>query len=264
MLRPNPLKARLAQGKKCLGIWLNANNALIAEARGDVGYDFVMIDHEHGPGDLMGAIGQMQAMRSAAGPDKAPGFAMRVPWNDMVYIKRALDAGVESIMIPMVETVEQAKAAIAACKYPPQGVRGVALGATRASGYGGKTQEYWDRANAETCVIIQIETPRALENVAEIAKLPGADVLFIGPSDLSSNSGGNPLTGGESGLKAIARAEAAIKATGKPMATVPHFGAPIQAMFDRGYAMVIGAAEIAVLRRTCAAQVAEHRKHNPA
>ena len=132
MIRSNPVKTRLTAGQKCLGLWLVANSSMNAEIVAQAGFDFVIIDHEHGPGDLKGAAGQMQALRSgsigAANDDGrepgGPAVLLRVPWNDTPYIKRALDTGAEGIMVPYVETAAEAEAAVRACKYPPAGNRG--------------------------------------------------------------------------------------------------------------------------------------------
>jgi 4-hydroxy-2-oxoheptanedioate aldolase len=262
MLRQNPLKARLKAGRKCLGVWLAANAPLFAESISDVGFDFALIDHEHGPGDLMGLIGQLQALRSGAGA-AAPSSVVRVPWNDQVYIKRVLDTGAEGVMVPMVESAEQARAAVAACKYPPAGSRGVAMGSTRATNFGADAKDYWTRANDEVFVMLQIETPRAVEAIAEIAAVPGCDALFIGPADLTANCGASPLAPTAETQAVIARAEAAIKKAGKPMASVQHSGLSVQQMFDRGYALIMSGTELSILRRAAKAVVDEHRKANP-
>ncbi len=261
MIRKNSLKARLAAGKKCLGLWLSANNAYLAEMVGGMGHDFVLIDHEHGPGDFMGAIGQLQALRAGGGA-KAPAALMRVPWNDPVYIKRALDIGIEGIMIPMVETVEQARAAVAACRYPPAGTRGVALGATRATGFGANLADYWRSVNKQVFVMPQIETPRAVEAIPEIAAVPGVDALLIGPNDLLANAGENPLKPSSAGRALLRRAERLIVNAGRPLASVPHSGQSAEQMFGRGYSMIVAGSEISVLRQALKDQVAAHRSRN--
>lgn len=259
MFRPNPFKAALAAGTPQLGIWLVANNNITAEVAGRAGYDVAIIDHEHGPGDLTGAIGQLQALR-ASSPEGGPASFIRVAWNDPVLIKRALDTGVEGIMIPMVETAEDARAAVAACRYPPAGIRGCALGAMRATGFGADSPAYWEGANRETCVMLQIESETAVDNIPEIAAVEGVDILFIGPNDLTVSAGHDPLDPPPDAAALIERAEAAIRATGKPMGAVPHSGLDLDAMFARGYAMVGAASELSLLRGAALAQVAAHRK----
>lgn len=260
MIRTNPLRTRLDAGKKCLGIWLVSNNAILAEATAQAGYDFVIIDHEHGPGDFMGAIGQQQALRSGDIQTGGPAALMRVPWNDPVYIKRALDSGIEGIMVPYIETAAEAEAAVSACKYPTEGSRGCAIGAMRATGFGHSRAEYWDRVNDEVVVIVQIETRKAVANIPEIAAVPGVDILFIGPNDLTVSSGYDPLNPPDEARTLLEEAEAAIKATGKPMAAVPYYGQSAEQMFDRGYNMLAAGSEMSLIRSAALAQLEPYRK----
>ena len=131
MYRPNTLKQRLAAGKKALGCWLQINSPIAAEVLALCGYDFLLIDNEHGPASLSDSVALLQAM--SAFPVAS---MMRVPWNDPVYLKRALDIGVESVMIPAIDTREQAEQAVRACRYPPAGFRGSAYQIVRGASYG--------------------------------------------------------------------------------------------------------------------------------
>lgn len=253
-MRPNALKQTLAAGRQALGCWLATGSPIAAEIVGLAGYDFLIIDHEHGPGSLIGAVGQLQAV--AVSPSTV---LMRVPWNDPVYIKRALDTGVEGIMVPMVETAEQARAAVAACRYPPDGIRGCAASMVRASRYGLDAADYVEQVNRELCIVVQIESGRAVDNVAEIAAVEGVDVLFIGPTDLSASIGLPGRTGEAEALRLIERAESTIRAAGARMAAVPYAGMTWQEMFDRGYDMIAGASDVALLRNGALADVRAHR-----
>ena len=176
------LKARLKAGEKLLGAWTTTDSPDNAEVMALAGIDFLLMDHEHGQATLPAAIAQLRAI-------KGTGCAglMRVPSNDAVYIKRVLDAGIQGIMVPQVGTAEEARAAVAACRYPPGGIRGAA-GGTRATSYGAD-MEYYGRAADELLVIVQIETPEAVENTAAIAAVDGVDVVFVGPRDLSAQIG---------------------------------------------------------------------------
>lgn len=254
MFRENALKRRLAAGRKALGCWLFTGDTIAAEIIGLAGYDFIIIDHEHGPGDFRGAVGLLQALSAAPATS-----VMRVPWNDPVYIKRALDTGVEGVMVPMVESAADARAAVAATRYPPDGMRGCASTLIRSSNYGLVNEDYLERANAEVIVVCQIESERAVDNIAEIAAVDGVDVVFIGPNDLSASLGRPGRTREERPRALIARAEAAIKATGKPMAAVSYAGMTWAEMFDRGYDMIAGASDVALLRNGASADVAAHR-----
>ena len=268
MIRSNPVKARLAAGRKCLGLWLVANSSMTAEIVARAGVDFVIIDHEHGPGDLMGAAAQMQALRSggigAANDDGrepgGPAAFIRVPWNDTPYIKRALDTGAEGIMVPYVETAAEAEAAVRACKYPPAGNRGCAVSAIRATGFGHDAAEYWNRIDAEVCTILQIETQKGVANIPEIAQVDGVDILFIGPTDLTATSGYNPTEPPAEARAIIESAEAAVRASGKPMAAVPHSGHSPAQMFERGYDMIAGGSDLSLIRTGARAAMDAHRE----
>ena len=262
MRRPNPLKARLAAGKKNLGCWLVSNSPMAAEVVARAGYDFVIVDHEHGPGDMMGLVGQLQAI-AAGGGEAAPATFVRVPWNDPVYIKRVLDAGAEGIMVPYVETAAEAKQAADACRYPPDGNRGCAFTAIRAANFGDFAPQYWDVVNQETLVMLQIETPKGVENAEAIAATPGVDILFIGPNDLTVTSGFSPVSPTEESVANVDRAFAAAKATGKPVSVTPHAGRGQEEIFNIGYDMLAAGSELTMLHRAATAAVGTHRKREP-
>lgn len=260
-MRTNPLKARLKAGKKCLGAWLAANNPIIAEVFALAGYDFVIVDHEHGPGDFVGAMAQLHALRSGGGAN-APSPVIRVPWHDPIYIKRALDIGMEGIMVPNVESADVADAMVRACYYPPVGYRGLAFGVTRHSAYGADAPDTWAKANPEMFVMLQIETPKAVEAIPAMAKVPGVDAFLIGPNDLASNSGENPLKPSDAYKKLLTRAEDLIKASGKKLASIQHSGLNFQQLFAKGYDAICHASDISMLRNVATAAVADHRKSN--
>lgn len=255
MYRENRLKPRLGAGEKVLGCWLSSGSPIAAEIMALAGYDFMIIDHEHGPADFMSALGALQAMSATDCT-----ALMRVPSNDPVYIKRALDIGMQGIMVPMVETAEEARAAVAACRYPPEGRRGVATSVVRATDYGLREADYLESANANVLVLCQIETVKAIDNVEAIAAVDGVDVLFVGPADIAADLGKRGQRDDPAVAAMLARAEAAIRATGKPMGTVPRAGVGVGALFDLGYAMVAGGGDIMHIRIASARQVAEHRE----
>ncbi len=257
MFRENALKQRLAAGKKALGCWCFTHNNVAAEILGHAGYDFVLIDHEHGFGGNTDAVGQMQALQAFAST-----ILIRVPVNDPVPIKRALDIGAEGVMVPMVETAEDARAAVAACRYPPAGMRGCANAVVRASDYGLRAADYLRQANDRVFVMVQIESPKSVDNIAEIAAVEGVDALFIGPSDLAASTG-QPGDFDHPEVKAmLARAEDAITTSGKPMGAVPHSGMGWPELFAHGYDIVAAGSDISLLRTAAVEQVAQHRGNN--
>lgn len=250
MFRDNPLKPRLAEGRPVIGCWLHMASPVAAEVVAFAGYDFVLIDHEHGSGTLMNAVSLMQAV--SATPTAT---LMRVPWNDPVYLKRALDTGIDGVMIPAIDDAEAARRAVASCRYPPAGTRGVAYTVTRASDYGLRAEEYAAKINDSLLIMCQIETLRAVGNVAEIAAVDGVDVLFIGPFDLSASMGKAGRFDDPEVSDALARAEAGIVASGKAMGGIPKAGDDAGSMLARGYRVVVTGSDVTLLRDAARGEV---------
>lgn len=176
----SPLRRKLRNRETVVASWVSLGHPAVAEIMAAHGYDFILIDLEHTDLSLADAANHIRAIEAAAGPTVP---IVRVPWNDPVWIKRVLDLGPAGILVPMVEDADEARAAVEATRYPPEGIRGVAGG--RASGYGERFVEYVDEANENVAVILQTETERSIENAGEIGAVDGVDGLFIGPSDLS-------------------------------------------------------------------------------
>lgn len=180
------LRQRVLGGEFLAGTWCNLGSSLTAEIAGLAGFDWVLLDLEHGAGDHSELLPQLQAVGATPA---AP--VVRVAWNDPVRFKRVLDLGAAGVMVPFVNTADEALLAVQAMRYPPQGVRGMAR-LTRAAGFGWEFDDYARRANAELLTVVQIETAQAVGNAAAIAAVDGADVLFVGPTDLSTNLGVPP------------------------------------------------------------------------
>ena len=179
----NPFKAALGRDAPQIGLWLGLANAYTAEIAAGAGFDWLLIDGEHAPNDLPTIVGQLQAI--AASPSHA---VVRAPIGETWIIKQLLDIGAQTILVPMVETAEQAAALVRAMKYPPQGIRGVGAALARASNFN-RIPDYLTTANAQTCLLVQVETVAALKSVEEIAAVDGVDGIFIGPSDLAADMG---------------------------------------------------------------------------
>jgi 4-hydroxy-2-oxoheptanedioate aldolase len=186
-LPPNAFKQALRSGRPQIGLWSSLCSNIAVEAISRSGFDWTLIDTEHAPNELPTVIAQLQALGTST---TVP--VVRPAWNDLVLIKRLLDAGAHNLLVPYVQTADEARAAVAATRYPPEGLRGVASG-HRSNNFG-RIKDYYQRINDEICVIVQLETPRALSNLEAIAAIDGVDGLFIGPSDLSASMGhrGNP------------------------------------------------------------------------
>lgn len=254
MYRPNKLKARLQAGESVFGAWVGSGSAVNGEVLSLVGFDFLVIDQEHGSGELTDAVAVLRAVEASGTP-----CIIRAPWNDPIWLKRVLDAGAESLMIPSIETGELAASAVRACRYPPAGTRGYAADAVRASTFG-LEPGYVHKANANLLLALQIESAGAVERAAEICATDGLDVAFIGPNDLAGSIGRLNQLDHPDVRALIQRAEEIILASGKPMGTVPSAGASTRELFERGYRMVVGAHDVIMLREAGRAAVREYKE----
>jgi 2-keto-3-deoxy-L-rhamnonate aldolase RhmA len=177
------IREKALSGEVLGGTFLNLGSSLTAEIAGRAGFDWVLIDLEHGSGDRQELLLQLQALESTAA---AP--IVRIAWNDPVLFKRVLDLGPSGVMVPYIQSAEDARRAVTAMRYPPAGVRGVAS-MNRACEFGPGFNEYFDSANSKLLTVVQIETPSAVDEAEAIAATDGVDVLFVGPLDLSVNMG---------------------------------------------------------------------------
>jgi 4-hydroxy-2-oxoheptanedioate aldolase len=178
----NPFKQALKSGRLQIGLWHSLSSHLAVEILADSGFDWILIDTEHAPNELPMVFSELQAMSGGSAH-----AVVRPAWNDPVIIKRLLDIGAQSLLIPYVETEEEAQRAVMSVRYPPAGFRGVAS-LTRASRYG-RIKGYYEAAQAQICLLLQVETKRGLQNLDKIARVEGVDGVFIGPSDLSAALG---------------------------------------------------------------------------
>jgi 4-hydroxy-2-oxoheptanedioate aldolase len=181
-LPQNGFKRALKAGKAQIGLWSSLSSNYSVEVIAGAGFDWILLDTEHSPADLENLLTQLQA----AAPYPAHPV-VRVPWNDMVTMKRVLDIGAQSLLVPYVSTAEEARKAVSYTRYPPAGVRGVA-GTTRATRFG-RIKDYAGRAHEEICVLVQVETQAALDNIDAICGIDGIDGVFIGPADLHASMG---------------------------------------------------------------------------
>ena len=177
-MKRNPVKAALKAGQPQVGTWLSLGNVLAARLMARVGFPWLTVDLEHSPIDWSEAAVLFAAIADAGCVPLA-----RVPRGDHDHIKRVLDAGAFGVVVPMVNTVEQARAAIAAAKYPPEGTRSMG-GTWHALNFDATAGDYYARANDEILVILQTESPEGVENAEAIYSLPGVDAIFVGPNDL--------------------------------------------------------------------------------
>jgi len=208
-LPPNDFKRAIVSGRRQIGLWVSLANAYTTEIVAGAGFDWMVIDGEHSPNDPPSVLPQLQA----AAPH-ATEAVVRTAWNDTVLIKRYLDIGARTLLIPYVQDAQEAAAAVAAMRYPPRGVRGVA-GLTRASRFG-RIANYVKRAEDDLCLLVQVETRRGLDNLEAIARTEGVDGVFIGPADLAAGLGHLGEPGHAEVQSAIKDGITRIRACGKP------------------------------------------------
>lgn len=204
----NKLKAALAAKTVQRGIWMNLVSPIAAEALAGAGFDWLLIDGEHGPNDIPTILSQLQAIGSRTS------VVVRPPVGEVRIIKQLLDLGVQTILVPMIESAEHAEQMVKAMQYPPKGMRGVGASVARASDYG-RIGDYITTANAQTCLILQIESRAGLAALPEILKLDGIDGVFIGPADLAADMGYPGNAGAPEVLATIDKTLGEIMASGK-------------------------------------------------
>lgn len=249
----NRLKRRVAAGEQVYGAWISTGSTANTELLAAAGYDFLIIDQEHGAASIETAIEMMRAcIVGGAEP------IVRVPWNDQVYLKRILDAGAVSVMIPMVENEEEAKAAVAASLYPPYGRRGYAAPAMRCSGYG-RDADYRANWHEHLFLIAQIESAGAAERAESIARVDGVDMVLIGVNDMAGTIGRLEQLDHPDVRALVEMTEANLKKVGKPYGTVPSAARTPEQLFAEGYALVAGAGDVPLLAAAARADLARVR-----
>jgi 2-dehydro-3-deoxyglucarate aldolase/4-hydroxy-2-oxoheptanedioate aldolase len=253
----NELKTKLNAGKKTIGAWAQLASPFTAEIMSTAGFDWLMLDHEHAPGDILNLISQIQAMK---GSGCVP--LVRAPWNDFVAIKRILDAGTQGVLVPYVNTREEAEMAVKACKYPLEGIRGVA-GSPRAAGYGQNIGSYLQRSNEQVFVMTAVETPEAITNLDAILQVKGLDGIFIGPMDLASSMGFFCDPAQPSVQAEIKKVEEKVLTAGKVLATTTGTWEQAQKLFERGYQMLMLMADGGALASLASQKVKQFREAYP-
>jgi 2-keto-3-deoxy-L-rhamnonate aldolase RhmA len=253
-MKPNRVKQLLQQGKSACGTWVSLCSPMAAEIVGMAGFDWLLIDMEHGPGDYQTLVTQLQAI--AAAGDSEP--IVRVQWNDPVIVKRVLDAGAHGVMIPGIKTVEEAQRGIASTKYPPHGFRGIA--SVRGGRYGLDTT-YLKDSNEQIMVYLQVETKEAVKDIDRILDLPGIDVCFIGPNDLAADLGHTGDMGHAEVVAAIEKVEKAAKARKIPLGTVSRSWDAAKALYDKGYQAVSVQSDVNFLLTAARQAVASFQAH---
>jgi 4-hydroxy-2-oxoheptanedioate aldolase len=254
-IAPNPLKRALKAGKLQIGVWHSLSSHLAVEILADSGFDWILLDTEHAPNELPMVHTQLQA---TVGGTAHP--VVRPAWNDQVLIKRLLDIGTQSLLIPYIETEEEAKRAVASTRYPPRGVRGFAS-QSRASRYG-RIKDYFGRAHEELCVLLQVESQLGLENLEKIAKVDGVDGVFVGPGDLSAALGYLGKPGHPEVVQVIDGAIERIRACGSVAGVLTGDAALAQHYIDQGCLFTAVGADLGLLASGAEQLAAKFRSQN--
>jgi 2-keto-3-deoxy-L-rhamnonate aldolase RhmA len=248
------LRTRLAAGPGLYGTFLNTGSLIVADVLAGCGYDCLMIDGEHSPVGFETALALTVACQG-----RGAAAMMRIADNDPVLMKRALDIGVDGVMVPVVSSRQEAERAVASFRYPPEGIRGMAASVVRASGYGLHTEAYLAKGRHQAILILQIETRAAVEAIDQIVAVEGIDMLFIGPYDLSANLGHLGEPDHPAARAAIGKVEAAAKRAGRWLGTIETKARPARALYGDGYRLVLGSADVAMLRESAAQHIAAAR-----
>lgn len=240
----NAFKRAIDAGRLQIGLWSILSSHVTVEIIAGSGFDWLVLDTEHAPNELPMVYSQLQAV--AAGGRAHP--VVRVPWNDMVTLKRYLDIGVQSFLIPYVESADEAANAVSYTRYPPHGVRGYSA-APRASGFG-RIKDYPQRCESELAVLVQVESRKGLDNIEKIAAVDGVTGVFIGPGDLAAALGhaGDPKH--PEVQAAIEDAIARIRACGKPAGILSADETLARRYIELGCHFVAVGSDLGILART--------------
>jgi 2-dehydro-3-deoxyglucarate aldolase len=238
---PNQFRQDVIAGKRLIGCWCALGSLVATEILGLAGFDWLLLDSEHGPNDVLSLVPQLLALK---GSRSAP--VVRPQWNDGVVVKRLLDIGFFNFLFPYVQSADEARRAVASTRYPPEGTRGVAV--THRSNQYGTVEHYQDLVNDNITVLVQIESRAAVEAVEEIAAVPGVDGLFIGPSDLAAGYAHRGDPKHEEVQAAMKRIFEAAASCGKPAGILAPIEADARRYMDMGATIVAVGSDVAVLR----------------
>ncbi len=238
----NLFKHAIAHGETQIGLWCSLCSPITAEIVAHSGFDWLLLDTEHSPNEVPDVLAQLQAVQGGTAS-----AIVRPAWNDMVLIKRFLDIGAQTLLIPFVQTPEEARRAVEATRYPPTGVRGI-TGSGRASRYG-RVKDYLRNASQEICVLVQVETRSALDQIEAIASVDGIDGVFIGPNDLSASFGHIGNWGHAEVQAALEDAVRRLRKIGKPAGILTPNEEEAKRFIAWGYTFVAVGADLGLLAR---------------
>ncbi|WP_213303869.1 2-dehydro-3-deoxyglucarate aldolase [Paraburkholderia sacchari] len=238
---PNRFRQAVRGGATQIGCWASLGSPIVTELLGTVGFDWILLDAEHAPNDVLTLIPQLMALKDSG---SAP--VVRPPANDSVVIKRFLDSGFSNFLVPFVDSADDAARAVASTRYPPQGIRGVSVG-HRGNRYG-TIADYFALANDNVCVIAQIESRKAVEAIDGILAVDGIDAVFIGPSDLAASYGHLGNANHPEVQQAIAHVFERAQAAGKASGTLATVQAEAEHYLSMGARVVAVCADLGLLK----------------
>jgi 4-hydroxy-2-oxoheptanedioate aldolase len=253
------LPERLSTQRALIGLLQTHPNPPLAEMAGMCGYDFLMLDCEHG---LFSEIDHLQTLQALAAADVAA--MMRLKNHDTQAVGRYLDMGADAIMVPNVSTADEARALVRAMNYPPAGTRGFGAPGHRATRYGMDLAMHLKAPREGVCLLVMIESAPGVANVEDILAVEGVDGVFIGPSDLTANLGSPRDFAQPLYAQAVERIERAASNEGKIIGTAPHPGAPVETLVTRGHRLLIIGADMPLICEAMSAQVAKAKLSIPA
>jgi 4-hydroxy-2-oxoheptanedioate aldolase len=232
MSQPNTFRSRVLSGDWLAGTFINLGSPVTAEIAGRAGFDWLMLDYEHGPGSEETLLHQLHAVSGTTAAT-----VVRLAANEAPRFKRVLDLGAGGVMVPYVNTAEEARAAVSAVRYPPHGTRGVSK-FNRAAGFGQNFDEYYAHSHERLVTMAQIETPESLTHLDAIAGVDGVDVLFVGPLDLTTNLGIQGQFDHPTFVEARLKVAAAAKRAGKAAGILATAAAQIPLLREEGYSVI--------------------------
>jgi 4-hydroxy-2-oxoheptanedioate aldolase len=253
----NPFKQALKYGTPQIGLWMSLADPYAAEAIATIGFDWLLVDGEHAPNDLRSVLATLQAVA----PYKSHPV-VRPPVGDVALIKQYLEIGAQTLLIPMVDTAEQAARMVAATRYPPQGIRGVGSTAARSSRWS-SVPKYLHGANEEMCLLVQVETKTGLANLAEIAAVEGVDGVFFGPADLSASMGFLGDVAHPEVVAAMTQGIATVKSAGKAAGILMTNNASSHYYLEQGALFVAVGVDAMLLVQTARTLLGEFKAGGP-
>jgi len=252
IMNENKFKKAIQSHKSQIGLWISLCSNFAADVVSHAGFDWSLLDMEHSPNEIPTVLGQLQAIQySSTTP------IVRPPWNDPVIVKRLLDIGAPGLLFPMVQSREEAESAVASTRYPPKGIRGVSM-AQRGNKFG-RIGDYFSRVTDETCVLVQLETKKAMSRAQEIANVEGVDGIFFGPADIAADMGYLGKPNDPAVWETIIETAQTVRREGKPVGTLVSDPQMAIKLLNEGFSFVACGTDIGLLARGADALQAQVR-----